>query len=131
MSQNIVANMVGFKLNSQKKVIEFLPKNEQLNSENKRRAIFFNLYNYYVEKEMRLTKSEIKNGANIYEVFQNKIASLSCCTHVRPVKINFDAKCMNFHQGCNTPKILTLRKKFENLIKFNVKSHHVIPFQLN
>ena len=77
MSHNILANMVGFRLDSQKKVIEFLPKNEQLNSENKRRAIFFNLYNYYVNKEMRLSKTEIKNGANIYEVFQNKIKSLA------------------------------------------------------
>ena len=46
MSQNIVANMVGFTLNSQKEVVEFLPKNEQLNSEKKRRAIFFNLSCY-------------------------------------------------------------------------------------
>ena len=122
MSHNVLANMVGFRLDSQKKVIEFLPKNEQLNSEKKRRAIFFNLYNYYVDKEMKLSKIEIKNGANIYEVFQNKINSLSCCTQVSPTlfKLNVNIKKLNFSHGYNTQeKSLNLRKKFENLIKAN------------
>jgi hypothetical protein len=126
MSQNILANMVGFRLDNKKKVVEFLPKNEQLNSEKKRRAIFFNLYNYYVDKEMKLTKTEIKNGENIYEVFQNKIKSLSCCTLGSPTlfTINFNTKNINFHQGCNNTqeKTLKLRQKFENLIKFNNNS---------
>jgi hypothetical protein len=116
----MLANMVGFRLDNKQNVVEFLPKNEQLNSEKKRRAIFFNLYNYYVDQEMRLTKVEIKNGANIYEVFQNKIASLSCCTHVSPVlfKLNVNTHNIRFHHGCNNQEnTLKLRKKFENLVK--------------
>ncbi len=125
MSQNMLVNMVGFRVDNQNRVIEFLPKNEQFNSEKKRRAIFFNLYNYYVDKEIRLTKNEIKNGANIYEVFHNKIKSLACCTLGGPVlvNLNFHTKKINFHQGCNKQeRILKLRKRFENLIKFNNNS---------
>jgi hypothetical protein len=57
-------------------VIEHLPKNEQLSTQNEKRMMFFNLYNYYVEKDMRLSNKEIQNGANIYNIFENKISSL-------------------------------------------------------
>jgi len=68
--------MVGFTLNKKGKVLEHLPQNEQFSTPKEKRSIFFNLYNYYVEKEMRLTKDEMQNGENIYKVFQNKIESL-------------------------------------------------------
>lgn len=72
---------------------EYLPKNGQLTSEVEKRIIFFNLYNYYVEKEMRLTKTEMLQGENIYMVFKNKINSLT--------------------------KNSKLEKRFKNLIEFN------------
>ena len=125
MSHNMRIEMVGFKLNSQNKVVEFLPKNEQYDSTKKRRAIFFNLYNYYVDKEMRLSKTEIKNGSNIYEVFQNKIKSLACCTlnfscvtHPYAVNSHFNAIDLKFTKGCNKKiqKELKLQKKFLQLL---------------
>ena len=68
--------MVGFTLNKEGRVLEHLPQNEQFSTPKEKRSIFFNLYNYYVEKEMRLTKEEMQNGENIHEVFQHKIESL-------------------------------------------------------
>ena len=108
MSQNILTNMVGFRLDRKNKVVEYLPQNEQYSSVIKRRAIFFNLYNYYVEKEMRLTKNEIKNGANIYEVFQNKIKSLAPSL-AQPVMLNVKPSNFKFTKGVQQPN----RKKVE------------------
>ena len=68
-------SMVGFVKNRQK-ITEYLPKSEQLSTQVEKRILFFNLYNYYVEKEMRVTKKEMLSGENIYEVFKNKITSL-------------------------------------------------------
>ncbi len=87
---------VGFITNKNNRVIEYLPQNEQFSTQKEKRKIFFNLYNYYVEKDMRLTKSEMHNGANIYEVFKNKIDSLNALD-----------------------KSLRLRQKFINLIDFH------------
>ena len=118
MSQNILTNMVGFRLDRKNKVVEYLPQNEQYSSLIKRRAIFFNLYNYYVEKEMRLTKNEIKNGANIYEVFQNKIKSLAHYTLAQPLLLNVKPSNFKFTKGCNNEreKKLKLHKKFSQLL---------------
>jgi len=69
-------SMVGF-IKDREKITEYLPKSEQLSSQIEKRILFFNLYNYYVEKEMRITKKEMLIGENIHEVFKNKIASLS------------------------------------------------------
>jgi len=68
--------MVGFYKNGNN-IKEALPYSEQLSSEIERRILFFNLYNYYVDKEMRITKKEILNGKTIYEVFKNKSVSIS------------------------------------------------------
>jgi len=47
--------MVGFtKIGNN--VIEFLPESEQLLSKNERRVLFFNLYNYYVDKNIKIDK---------------------------------------------------------------------------
>ena len=67
---------VGFIKNGEE-IREYLPKSEQLSENMEKRIIFFNLYNYYVEKEMRLSKKEMLQGENIYTVFKNKIDSLS------------------------------------------------------
>jgi len=63
--------MVGFEKNGNK-IKESLPHNEQLSTKIEKRILFFNLYNYYVEKEMRISKKEMLNGENIYEVFKRK-----------------------------------------------------------
>jgi len=59
------------------KVVEYLPVNEQLTSKEEKRIIFFNLFNYYVDKSLRFTKAEMLNGNNIYSVFDNKINALT------------------------------------------------------
>ena len=118
---------VGFISNRQNKVVEYLPQNEQFSSQKEKRKIFFNLYNYYVEKELRLTKSEMHNGENIYEVFKNKINSLNsraCCTLRNPLLMTcFDRKKIYSIRGYNKSstldKSLQLRQKFINLIDFH------------
>jgi hypothetical protein len=84
--------MIGF-IKDREKITEYLPKSEQLTTQTEERILFFNLYNYYVEKEMRVTKKEMLSGENIYEVFKNKIASL--------------------------PNNSKLKQRFSNLIAFN------------
>ncbi|WP_024953909.1 hypothetical protein [Sulfurospirillum arcachonense] len=54
------------------RVIEYLPPNSQYTKE-ERRLVFFKFYKYYVDKKLRLNAEDIKNGRNIYEVFQNKL----------------------------------------------------------
>lgn len=74
--KGVMMSRVGFIKNGDT-IKEYLPKNGQLTTEVEKRIMFFNLYNYYVEKEMRLTKMEMLQGENIYTVFKNKIDSLS------------------------------------------------------
>jgi len=117
---------VGFITNKQNRVIEYLPQNEQFSSPKEKRKIFFNLYNYYVDKDMRLTREEMQNGENIYEVFKNKIESFNekaCCTLATPLHLKcFDRNNIDSIEGCNKSstleKSLNLRKKFINLIDF-------------
>ena len=106
-------SMVGFTLNKQQKVVEYLPRNEQFSTDKQKRKIFFNLYNYYVEKEMKLSNCEISHGSNIYEVFQNKIESLnkSACTLE---KTSSQKNCSV--QGYKT-RPYSLSQKFKNLIE--------------
>ena len=112
MSVNL-ATLVGFSLNKGK-VVEYLPKNEQFSSKAEQRRIFFSLYNHYVESDMKLSKKEIANGENIYEVFKNKIKTLTCCTRWSPSQIHV-------MRGYNTRnlllKSLMLGQKFSQLIQ--------------
>ncbi|MCK4440791.1 MAG: hypothetical protein KAU90_02210, partial [Sulfurovaceae bacterium] len=71
-----MSEMIGFRKNGIN-ITEYLPKSEQLTTKKEKRILFLNLYNYYVEKEMRINKQEMINGENIYEVFKNKINSLT------------------------------------------------------
>ncbi len=63
--------MIGFQKNGNK-IREILPQSEQLSTEIERRTLFFNLYNYYVDKEMKISKEEMTTGENIYEIFKKK-----------------------------------------------------------
>ncbi len=50
--------MVGFYKNGNS-IKEALPYSEQLSTQIERRILFFKLYNYYVDKEMRIDKKEV------------------------------------------------------------------------
>lgn len=71
-----MSEMVGFRKHGNI-IQEFLPKNEQLKTQEEKRILFFNLYNYYVDKDMRITKQEMIDGKSIYEVFKKKVNSIS------------------------------------------------------
>ncbi|TET89907.1 MAG: hypothetical protein E3J96_01045 [Sulfurovum sp.] len=68
--------IVGFEQTSNGQIREYLPKNEQLASENEQRQMFLHMFNAYVDEEMRLSKKEMLDGQNIYEVFRNKIEKM-------------------------------------------------------
>jgi hypothetical protein len=65
--------LVGFEQKSNGEIKEYLPYSEQLTSDREKRIMFFHLFNAYVGKEMKITKKEMLQGKNIYEVFRNKI----------------------------------------------------------
>lgn len=122
---HIHTNIVGFSKNSDESIVEYLPHNEQFSTLEDQRSIFFSLYNHYVEKDMRLSKKEIQNGHNLYEVFVNKVASLACCTYMRP-------HCPNLQLRCNSQSFvhaLKLKRKFSQLIDF--KGEAKLLFDLN
>jgi hypothetical protein len=66
----------GFLQDKDDKVIEYLPHNEQMKSLDQRRALFFNMYNFYMEKDLRFTKDEYLGKSNILTVFKKKIEEL-------------------------------------------------------
>jgi len=111
MSQ-VHTNMVGFSQKSDESIVEYLPHNEQFSTIEDQRAIFFSLYNHYVENDMKLSKKEIKNGGNIYEVFVNKIESLTCCTYEHSHYPNMQLRS-NSKSFVHSVK---LHKKFSQLI---------------
>jgi len=84
------------------KVIEYLPSNELYSKEN-RRLVFFKLYKYYVDEDMQLSPSDVKNGKNIYEVFQNKLKDKNISINLKKFIDNsqnnmlFDLNDMFFH----------------------------------
>ena len=68
--------IVGFEKTSNREIKEYLPQNEQLASEYEQRQMFLHMFNTYVDEEIRLSKKEMLNGQNIYEVFRNKIEKM-------------------------------------------------------
>lgn len=68
--------IVGFEKTSNRIVKEYLPKNDQLTSKNEQRQMFLHMFNTYVDEEIRLSKKEMFDGQNIYEVFKNKIEKM-------------------------------------------------------
>jgi hypothetical protein len=118
-------NIVGFSKNSDESIVEYLPYNEQFSTIEDQRSIFFSLYNHYIESDMRLSKKEIKNGENIYEVFLNKITNLACCTYMNPHYPNMKLRC-NSQPLINS---LMLQSKFKQLI--DLKGKTKLLFDLN
>lgn len=114
-------NIVGFSKNDSNRVVEYLPHNEQFSTKEDQRAIFFSLYNHYVEKEMRLSKKEIANGANIYEVFKNKMHTLVSYTEtISPLSSLMVDDVEVYHDIYSKQRVLekplALYKKFSKLI---------------
>ena len=68
--------IVGFEKTNNGLIKEYLPQNDQLASEYEQRQMFLHMFNTYVDKEMRLSKKEMLDGQNIYEVFRNKIEKM-------------------------------------------------------
>lgn len=68
--------IAGFEKTSNGIIKEYLPKNDQLASKNEQRQMFLHMFNTYVDEEIRLSKKEMLNGQNIYEVFRNKIEKM-------------------------------------------------------
>jgi hypothetical protein len=68
--------LLGFIQNRDTKVIEYLPHSEQMKNLYQRRVLFFNMYNLYMEKDLRFTKDEYLGNDNILRVFKKKIEKL-------------------------------------------------------
>lgn len=68
--------LIGFMQNADRKVIEYLPYSHQMKNLNQRRALFFNMYNFYMEKDLQFKKSEYLGSKDILSVFTKKIDSL-------------------------------------------------------
>ncbi len=68
--------LVGFIQNRDDKVIEYLPASQQMKNIHQRRALFFNMYNFYMDEDLRFSKDEYIGKFNILSVFKKKIAKL-------------------------------------------------------
>ena len=83
--------IVGFEQKENGEIKEYLPYSEQLSDDREKRIMFFHLFNAYFGKEMKITKKDMLQGNNIYEVFRNKIEKMlfmPCILSSRPpVKI--------------------------------------------
>lgn len=67
---------VGFTKYTDGEYTEFLPYSEQLKTRKQQRAIFFHMFNTYMEKDLHFTKEEITLGDPIETSFKRKIVSL-------------------------------------------------------
>lgn len=75
--------LVGFTQQNDGTYKEHLPYNEQLHSTRHKRAIFFNMFNMYMGKDLAFTKEEIAQNVSLEKVFRYKIASLIDISCVR------------------------------------------------
>ena len=78
--------IVGFTKENDGTYKEYLPYNEQLNSDQQKRAIFFNMFNMYMDKELRFTRQEIAINTSLEQTFRHKIVSLIDVSCIRTYK---------------------------------------------
>ena len=81
--------LIGFTKHNDGTYKEYLPYNEQLSSDVHKRAIFFNMFNMYLDKELRFTKQEIALNASLEQTFRHKIHALidiSCIKKYVPAR---------------------------------------------
>lgn len=76
--------LVGFKTSSDGSYLEFLPYNEQFSSDIQKRAIFFNLFNMYMDKTYQFSKKEIAQPFSLRQTFKQKIISLIDLSCIQP-----------------------------------------------
>ena len=81
--------LVGFIQNRDDKVIEYLPDSQQMKNIHQRRALFFNMYNFYMDEDLRFSKDEYLGKYNILTVFKKKIAKLLKESYFRKRSKNF------------------------------------------
>ena len=91
--------IVGFEQNQDNGTREYLPPSTQIEDNHGRRQLFMHLFNAYVDEDIRFSKDEMRNGSNLYEIFQNKISNLSTL----PAQAS---KLTRFIQGDNKYKLL-------------------------
>lgn len=78
---------IGFTKSNSASYKEFLPYSEQLTSDRQQRAIFFHMFNAYMEEDVRFSKQEMASGLSIESCFKRKIISeidLSCIKPYTP-----------------------------------------------
>lgn len=81
-------NLVGFTKYNHASYREYLPYNEQLSSSVHKRAIFFSMFNAYVEKDLQFSKSEMKHTSSIGQSFRARIISEIDISCIRPFVVN-------------------------------------------
>ena len=79
--------LVGFTQQNDGTFKEYLPYNEQLTADVHKRAIFFAMFNAYMDKTLTFTKAEIAKSCSIEHTFRRKIVSeidISCIKRFTP-----------------------------------------------
>lgn len=108
--------LVGFTKQNDDTYKEFLPHNEQLTSDIQKRAIFFSMFNMYMEKDLTFSKAEMAVTCSLEETFERKIISeidISCIKTFSP------------YEGKNIQIDITT-----SLLIFAYFTHQPIPFPL-
>ena len=109
--------LIGFMQDAKGKVIEYLPHSYQMKNLHQRRALFFHMYNFYMEKDLRFDKSEYLGSKDIMSVFTKKIDSLlKVCTNAKKDQ-NFQldvvsTKIIHAYQN-KTPMIVSKQPKLQ------------------
>ncbi|MCH9814746.1 MAG: hypothetical protein K0U47_12480 [Epsilonproteobacteria bacterium] len=80
---------VGFVQDNNGGVIEYLPQSEQMRSTKQNRLLFFNLFNFYVDKTLRFKKSEYIGYQDLKAVFTTKIDHILKQAHQNRPKDSF------------------------------------------
>ena len=83
--------LVGFTKQNDGTYREFLPYNEQLSSDVHKRAIFFSMFNSYMDKELQFSNTEISRPCNIEKTFKTKIITEIDISFIKPFKPNVEA----------------------------------------
>ncbi len=105
--------LLGFMQKEDGKVIEYLPLSSQMTNLYKRRALFFNMYNFYMEKDLRFTKCEYLGCKDIKSVFTTKIDHLleqtSCADKKKKFQLDI-ASTKIIHAYQNGETVITAKK---------------------
>lgn len=84
---------VGFSKSKSGTYKEFLPYSEQLKTKKQQRAIFFHMFNTYVEKGLQFSKQEISTSVSIENTFRRKIVRKIDISCIKPF-VPYSGKCI-------------------------------------